>query len=182
MALDLKLLSRKEKVIIIAALAAIVLGLVLIYLQAANIRSLNAELEDEEFLLNQSRAHLQRLQEYEANAPFYRDRIAAVNLLLPDQPQEEQILRYFARLAEDYDLTLSEIRFAARTSSEEGFIIMPLNIIVEGRYRQLVSFLNALRYGERAVRVDTISIAVTVPGEAKLRININANAFHKTGE
>lgn len=180
MALDFNLLSRKEKIIIIAAAAAVVLGLVLIFLQVSNLRRLNAELEDEEFLLNQSRGNLQRLQEYEANAPFYRDRIAAVNLLLPDQPEEEQILRHFARLAEDYDLTLNEIRFDGRIDSEEGFIIMPLTVTLEGRYRQLVSFLNALRYGERAIRVDTINIAVAVPEEARLRVNINANAFHLT--
>jgi Tfp pilus assembly protein PilO len=175
-------LSRKEIIVIAVAVAAVILGLTLIYIQLANLRTLRSERENEEFMLNQSRSQLQRLQEYRDNAPFYQDRIAALRVLIPEQPEEEQILRYFSTLAEDYDLALSEIRFDGRVASEEGYVTMPLTVVLEGRYRQMVGFLNYLRHGERAIRVDNISIALSMPEEAKIRVNLNANAFYRGSE
>lgn len=172
-------LTRKEIIVIVVAVAAVILGSALIFIQLSNLRTLRSDRENEEFMLNQSRSQLQRLQEYRDNAPFYQERIAALRVLIPEQPEEEQILRYFSTLAEDYDLALSEIRFDGRIDNEEGYVAMPLTIVLEGRYRQIVGFLNYLRHGERAIRVDNINLALSIPEDTTLRINLNANAFYR---
>ena len=174
-------LTSLRKPIVITALAvfAVIIGLALIFLQAANLRHLKTEVEDEKMALDQSEALLNQRLEHQKNAVAYQERYARLKLMIPDNPEEEEILRYFAYLAEEYDLEIPDIRFGERVASEgQAFIQMPLEIAMEGRYRELVALLNHLNRGERAIRVNTIGITLSSAEPAQIQIVISAGAFH----
>ena len=179
--MKLNLTASHKRIIIIALMVlAIVAGLALIYVQSNNLRQLKVEVEEEELTLNQFRAMLEQRLEHEKNAPIYQKEIAMLHAMMPDKPEEEEILRYFASLAEEYDLRVNQIGFGARVRDEEkGFVRMPLAINIEGRYHQLIELLGHLHHGERAVRIDNLDVSLSGEDSSQLQINISASAFHR---
>lgn len=175
--------SRKTLLFNVLVILAIVIGLILIYLQVSNLRRLNEEVEIEEAALNQARIILNRRLEHKANAPEYQAKYNLLSIKIPNKPEEEEILRYMAFLAEEYNLSVNDIRFGSRAvHQEEGYIRMPLVITAEGRYRDLVGLLGHFYQDGRAIRVDNIAITVSSIETVKLRIILTANAFHSISE
>ncbi|MDY6826360.1 MAG: type 4a pilus biogenesis protein PilO [Bacillota bacterium] len=184
MAADLKY-SRKEVIIIALIGLLIIAGLVLIFLQARSLGKLREAVREEEIALDEAQTMLARRMQYRDNAEQYKWELQTMERLIPAEPEEEKLLRYFDRLAEEYDMDVQSIRFDARTSGEEeNYVSMPMTIVLEGRYRDLVMFLNHLYNGERAVRVDDLRIALASSPEqpAGIKITMAAEAFHLKSE
>lgn len=181
MALNLKS-SRKSTLIIGLAVAVIIVGLVMIYLQASNLNRLKAEIEDEKVALNLSEMRLSQRLDHQNKALNYQERYDRLKLMIPGSPEEEEILRNFTYLAEEYGLTISEIRFDGRLSDQgKDYIEMPLNIVIDGRYRDIVGMLDRLHSGNRAIRIDDIGISLLGRETAQIRVTLKARAFHLTG-
>ena len=176
-----KLSSSQRRILMIAlAVLSVIVGSVLIYFQATNLSNLREEVESEEIALNEATAVLNRRLEHKRNASVYQQKYDWLKLKIPDKPEEEEILRYFDYLSEEYDLIISNISFGGRgTNQEGGYIQMPLTIAVEGRYRNLVGFFDHLHRGDRAIRIDNITMTVASAETVQLRISLTANAFHK---
>jgi len=176
--------SHKNLLVYIVAIIAFIIALVLIYLQVVNLRNLREEIEAEEISLEAAIDLLNRRLEHKRNEAEYEIKYEKLSRLIPDLPQEEEILRYFAYLEEEYDLIVSNISFGGRTTNqEEGYIRMPLSITIEGRYRNLIELFDHLhRGGERAIRIDAISLTVASADTVQLRVSLTANAFHRAGE
>jgi len=164
---------------IVLVVLAIVFGIVMTVLQVMNLNELKAEIEEEELALQQAQALLNRRLQYKANESLYREQLRVYSLLIPEEAGQEDILRYFEYLADEYDIDLVDLRFDNRVvSSEQGFIRMPMVVNVEGRYQNMIGFLDHLYLGDRAVRVDTIRITQISGQVPNIRVVINANAFH----
>lgn len=177
--------SRKDLMIMILAGLLLLFAIVMTVLQFNNLRELRAAVKEEEMAVMEARAVLTRRLEYRANAPEYEERIRILELMMPDTPQEEQILRYFEYIAEEHDLRVQQINFGGRVINEEqGFVRMPLSITLEGRFINMVDLFAHLYHGERAVRVDNISISLAPTPDlpANTRVSISANAFHSINE
>lgn len=171
--------SRKTLIIIIFALIAIIVGVVLILYQVNNLRVLNSEIEEEEIALEQARALRAQRISYREKAPEYREMIRQFRVLIPAQPEEDSILHYFGNLAVEYDLRLVNLNFGERvTNPDHNYIGMPLSITMQGNYSSLISFLNHLYSGHRAIRVDDISVSSTGESPANISISITAYAFY----
>jgi len=171
--------SRKNLFIIIFALIAIIVGGVLIFFQVNNLRELNSQIEEEELALEQARALLAQRIGYRQKAPEYREFIRQFRVLIPEQPEEDSIFRYFGHLAVDYDLRLVNLNFGERDPNpDQNYISMPLAITMEGNYTSLIRFLNHLYSGQRAIRVDDVSISPTGETPANISISITAYAFY----
>lgn len=183
MAISLKSSNKKILVAAMAVLAALV-GITLIYFQFDNLRALREEVNNEELALDQAIALLNQRLDHKRNAPVYEEKYEWLKILVPDNPEEEEILRYFAYLSEEFDLDISEIRFGGRvTGGEGGYNQMPLIINIEGRYRELVGMLDHLRQGNnRAIRIDNIDLTVLDANNGRLQIIFTANAFHRASE
>lgn len=172
--------ARKASIIIILSVLAILVGLAMIYLQAANLSSLKVTVEDEKLALAQAEALLAQRLEYQANAPFYREEAARLKRLIPEQPEEAELLRLINITAEEYDLRIHEIRFENRIpNTESGYVTMPLVITVEGNYRMLIDLLDHLQWSGRAFRVDQVRIALAGSPQGNIRTVITANAFYR---
>lgn len=184
MAADLRY-SRKEVTVIALIGLLIIAGLVLVFIQARSLGELREAVREEELALDETRSVLARRMKYRENAEEYRRELQVMERLIPEDPEEEELLRYFERLAQEYDMNVQSIRFDARKTEEEtDFVSMPLTIVLEGRYRDLVMLLNRLYNGERAVRVDDLRIGLASSPEqpAMIRITIAAEAFHLKSE
>lgn len=173
-------ISSSPRQIIILGLVAIILilSVVFIYVQFNALNSLRTEIEEEEVALMAAQTHLTSLMEHRENASEYEQRLIFANRMIPDQPGEENILRYIQRIADDNDLRAIEIRFDDRNEAE-NYTAMPLSITVEGSFQGTRQLLDQMQNGERAIRVDNLSLSRT--GEAgSLRVSIAAIAFYNT--
>lgn len=172
--------SRRTMLFIGLVAGAVVVGMVLAYLQYANLRNLREEVEDEKVALEQAIALRDKRLEHRRNAPQYEAELARLRLYIPDEPEEEEILRYFAFLAEEYTVDFNDIRFGGRiANTAQGFTAMPLSIVIEGRYRDIADLLEHLRVGERAFRIDNLIITVASAETVRLRLTLSANAFFR---
>jgi Tfp pilus assembly protein PilO len=175
--------SRKNLLLTILAVIAIIAGIALVVLQVLNVRDLRQQAEEEQLALDSSRAMLARRQEHRENAPAYRERIAVYEQMVPGEPGEEQILRYFDLLSDEYDIRVIEIRFDNREINEDpGYVRMPLTVTLEGRYQDLIGLLGHLRDSGRAVRVNDVRITLTQDPPARVRIVLTASAFYSSLE
>ena len=168
--------SRKYLIIGLVVLVFILSG-VMIYLQAASLSSLRTQVEEEELAVENARARLVRLNQHRANAAEYEERLATATRLVPADPEEDELLRYIHRLADQFDLRAQSISFGGR-SQAEGYTVMPLSINVQGSYRDIQLLLGQLRNGERAIRVDSFNVTRGAEAGAPLNVSINANAFY----
>jgi hypothetical protein len=174
--------SLKDNLLIIFSVVAILVGLGLLFLQISGANTLRASIEDEKLALAQAEALLQQRLDYQANAPFYREKATKYQAMIPDQPQEEEILRSLRLIAEEYDLNVQEIRFDARVLNEEsGFVQMPMVITVEGSYSSLIQLLDHLQWSGRIYRVDQVNISLAGAAQGGIRAVLTASVFYRAG-
>lgn len=173
--------TRRGNGLLLLAALAILIGLVFLILQINGSKSLRASIEDEKIALAQAEAVLQQRLEYQANAPLYREKAARYKIMMPSQPQEEDILRTVNLLAEEYDLRVQEVRFDTRVlNPENGFVQMPLVISAEGSYSSLIQMLDHLMWGGRAFRVDQVDINLAGTDQSGIRFVLRASVFYRT--
>ena len=169
--------STKKYLPIVLAILVLVLSAVLIYTQYNALSNLRAEVEEEEMLLNASRARLNRLIDHRNNAQEYEMRLEYAIRMIPQEAGEDSILRYIQQLSKQYDMRAVEIRFDNR-SIEENYTTMPILITLEGNYSDLQRLLRQLREGNRVVRVDDIRVSRTGAAGSELRVTLSTATFY----
>ncbi|MEW5785527.1 MAG: type 4a pilus biogenesis protein PilO [Bacillota bacterium] len=162
-------------------LLAVLLGITLIYLQAASVRRLNLEKQQEQQALVETQAYLNRLQDLRDQAPLYRERLSLFQEMIPGAAGEEALLRHIHELAGDCDLRVIEVRFEER-EQVTPYMIMPLVITLEGRYEGILQILYMFRYGKRTLRVDYLDISSARSAASGNKLTVYANAFYSLGE
>jgi Tfp pilus assembly protein PilO len=173
--------TSKKYLVIILAILVVILSFTLVYIQNSTLANLRVEVENEEQALSIAQANLARLMNLRANAAEYEQRLAYAERMIPADAGEEDILRYFYRLSDEYDVKVLEIRFDNR-SIGETFNTMPLVLNLEGSYSNLSRLLRRLRDGERVFRVNNIQISRTGGSGSDLRFILAASTFYKTVE
>ncbi len=168
--------KRKYLIIGLAALAFIT-GLALIYLQYNALSSLRADLEQEELAVDTAQANLNRLLSHRDRAPEYEERLAYARGKFPRTAREDEVLRYMQRLLNENNLKAFDISFENRIE-EDGYTVMPLALNLEGDYSGTMNFLAQLRSGNRAVRVEEITLRKAENGP-KLIISLSASTFYR---
>jgi len=175
--------SRKKVLSILMAVIVIIIVVVLIVMQFNNLRDLRLEVEEERTVLEESKAELSRREGHRENAPVYRERVDLYAQKVPESPREEDILRYFNDLSEEYNYRILSINFGGRVINEEqGYVRMPMTVNMEGRYQDLTGMLDHLRNSGRMVSVDNINISLTPDPPANIRVVISASAFHSISQ
>ncbi len=172
----------RTTIFIALAVLAIVAGSLLIFAQVNAVRGLRAEIEQERSALAQSQAELARLEQLRDSAPFYRDRLDALQRLIPAEPGEDTLLRYIHSLADEFDLRVVEVRFGSRSEAAGNQpVTMPLGLTLEGSYPDLLEALHYLRNGQRALRMDNLRLS-KMGASAEVRATLSANAFYRAAD
>ncbi|MEW6459324.1 MAG: type 4a pilus biogenesis protein PilO [Bacillota bacterium] len=156
------------------ALAVMVL---LVYAQVGAIREARAAIAVEQAAIARLQAELRSKQELQARLPLWEARLAAGLRAVPVNPDEGALLNDIQSAAHRSGARSLQVRFGSRTPGQ-GYTEMPLTITFEGSYHGLLSFLDELGSGHRAVRVDGISVRPGGAGSSEVGVEIRASAFH----
>ncbi|MFO7951748.1 MAG: type 4a pilus biogenesis protein PilO [Bacillota bacterium] len=173
-------LTGTQRLYLIIALAFLVTALtgVLIYFQHNALTELREEIEEEKAALDAAQATLDRRLEHQQRADKYEERLDYALSKMPAKPEEEELLRYIHRLVGEYDLRAVEISFGDRSEDDEGFMNMPLTIILEGRYNGIRRLFNDLYGGDRLFRIDSFDLSPAGENGTALQVNISAYTFY----
>lgn len=173
------LTGTKRKYVLIGVIGiTFIVGLILIYVQYNTLGELREEVQEEEIAVESAQAQVNQLMTHRDRAEEYRNRLDFAKSKIPNQPREEEVLRYLQQLVNQHDLKAVEISFAERVE-EEGYISMPLSMTIEGSYSGIRQLLYHLRGGDRAVRVDDLSLSRAGDDGSDLQISISANTFYR---
>jgi len=172
---------KSSYLIYILAALVFILGLVFIYLQYTAWNNVKEEIRQEEEALDLAGIQLALLNRHRENAPEYEQRLAVARSLIPLQPDEDLLINYLYRLAEESDLEVNMIRFEDH-SADDQFTTIPMTVSFDGTYPDLRRFLNQLYYGERAIRVNSIRINRSGAAESGISVLMNIVAFYNNSE
>lgn len=147
-----------------------------LYRQAGALRDSRDVLAERRVQLDQANATLDRLRDLAQRADELDEQHAILSGLLPDQPNQDGLMIQLQSVADLADMRLLFIRFEPRTPAD-GYVEMPFQFALEGRYHQLLEALDHLWALERAVRVVEVRMS---PGRAtapEMLILVKATAF-----
>lgn len=122
-----------------------------------NLRELKLAFEEEEQALTKTQARYMRmmLEDGELNNPDQY--LSSFMVEFPAEFNEEEVLRYFEVLTDEYGLRLSELEFKGKPRQEDrDHVSVPVDIVLEGRYRGLLELLDYLRNKEAAVKISRV--------------------------
>lgn len=169
------------KILLVVVLAA--LFVVMCFLTAQRMGSyvgLRAEINMEKLALEQDQQRLDQLVKLSEQEKSITDTIEACKKLMPDDPQEDELIKYIQKTASEAMSDFIQINFEPRAQAN-NYSSMPVKITFEGNYSTLIDFLDKLRNGERAVRIDGVSVTLTNNGVNDIKAEIAANAFYTSG-
>lgn len=174
----------KRSTMLLVALGLILLtaGWWLFLIGPVNDRADQADMErtqalDEERLL---RTQLQTLQRVQDNELPYRAAIADLQDSIPPTPQTAALIDDLAALAEETGVVWQSGTYGNPSEDEDaGYFEIPVAIVVEGQYFEILGYLFGISDMERLVRVDAISLSPQQDefGFTILTVNVSARAF-----
>ncbi len=146
---------------------------------SVNLRELSLAIAEEDSALTQTQAQYMRMVEELTDSAESKESANSFKIGFPDEYVEEEILRYFEVLADEYGLRLLEVRSMGKPEEEgKQQIKVPLEIRLEGRYRGLLQLLDHLRNSERAVGVERVRTTRNEKIPARISISIAVNTFY----
>lgn len=173
-------LSTQE--ILIAFLGAVVLAgmIFFIYSQIDTLKSVRSQIDQEQLAVNSAISNIQKMMLLKEQAPEMEKKLAVINQCIPLQANEEALISEFNRLANHYGIQLVQLNFEPQVA-KQGYVEIPLIIIVEGRYFNLVSLLTEMQSGSRTLRIDEFKMGPGQQGLPYLKTEIKVSAFYQTG-
>lgn len=134
----------------------------------AEINNIRASIAEQQVLL-------QKMRLDEARADEMAEQLSTIQKMIPAQAGQNQFLLLVQQLSQDASLQLLNVSFGAQVIGEE-FVVMPVDISLQGGFKGFLRLLSALMYGERLVRVDDIDL---MDDAGKLSITIKASLFYQ---
>ncbi len=173
---------RPRKLFLIVLASLILLGAMSfpVYMKLREYTGLFVSIWQEKAGLEEDRLKLARLQELSREEASINGFADSGKAMMPDAPAEGELIGYIQGLAREVNADFIEIRFDARVKGKE-YSEMPLTIIFEGSYSDFVSFIEKIRDGGRAVRLDGINAAAAESGGSEIRAELTARAFYREG-
>lgn len=148
---------------------------------SVNLRELSLAIEEEESALTKTQAEYLRMIENGSNTKKEHEEVSSFKMDFPDEYIEDDVLRYFEVLSDEFGLRLSEIRCIGKPEQEESskMIKVPLDVRLEGRYRGLLQLLDHLRNGEKSVKVGRVQTTRNEKIPARISISILIDTYYR---
>ena len=172
-------LSVKHQIFITIGLAVIILiGFVLIVYrpQAQKLGSLEEERQKKEAEVKSAKATVDRLEDAKNELSKVEAKIKQFSAKVPVTEDFSTLLKEVQRLANESGVRFVSFKTAPLVGQSQ-YAELPLDITVDGYYRDLVDFLWRVNTLTREVKITSVEIS---EGEKKLphiQIDIKANAF-----
>lgn len=149
----------------------------LLYSKLVLISNNDALTQAEESGLEQDSITLRQLEKLSSEDKALKSYISACNAMLPEKPEESALMDYIQGISNDAMADLVQIQFEPQTKGEK-YITMPLKVTFESKYEDMLAFLEKLRNGTRAIRIDGIHVTGSDSGENTVRTELTCNAFY----
>jgi len=149
--------------IVIAVLACVALYWFVVKPQREELALVNQEIEQEEIRTTQLQAELRRLQELQENAPALEAELSEIRRFVPRKPDLSNFIFQVQEAANRAGLDFVQISPTLPESPPEGAALAQVqaSIVANGGYFSLQDFLRRLYGMDRALRADSVSIAVS---------------------
>ena len=166
-----------QTLLVLAGILAAILIAFLLYKQIFALKNARAVLEKEKMTYQKAQTMLQDLKETEKQAEFLEDKLEKYGLMLPEKPDENVLISGLDICADESGVYLQQIHFGSRLA-KDGYTEMPLVLVLEGRYNDILTFLKAIqKEGQRAIRIDRIKMSKGQEEQTLVRADIGARAF-----
>ncbi|BAF59332.1 tfp pilus assembly protein PilO [Pelotomaculum thermopropionicum SI] len=172
--------SRESKNVmpVLAGAALLVLLVFLLNVQVKAYRNARAALERERAACRQAQMMLADLKEAEKQAGLLAEKLAKYQKMMPGEPEQNTLIAELNACAAESGVNLQQISFGSRLA-KEGYTEMPLELVLEGRYHDLLAFLEDIqRDGRRAVRLDSIKMSQGREEQTLVRADVAASVFY----
>jgi len=172
-----KKLSGKDTLMVALGFIAFLLIIFLFYTQLGALKEARVALQQESQAFDQTQARLQELLQMRDQAASLEEQAEGMERLLPTKPEEDQLMLDIDTICEDAGVELKQIRFEKRVD-QKGYIEMPLKMTFEGGYYSVLSLLNQMQEGPRALRLDEVKVVQGGQNQSGLKADIAASAFY----
>ena len=116
--------------------------------------------EDNEVLLLTQLSRLKKIQENELT---YRSAIGALDAAIPPTPQMPALIDSLTELANDSSVEWESGTYGNPVEVEgEDYFEIPVNLIVQGQFFEVLGYLYGIADLERIVRIDAVSLTPTI--------------------
>jgi Tfp pilus assembly protein PilO len=164
-------------------LACFVLYLFLVKPQKTELANVRAEVVAEETKTAQLRVELARLKDLQAHAPELQAKLAEIRSFVPGKPDLANFIFQVQEAANRAGLDFVQITPELPKGPPEGAALAQVRATIgaAGGYFSLQDFLRRLYSLDRALRVDTVNMAVqsTAPFGTRLTLTIAARVFYE---
>lgn len=181
---------RARSQIILTSIAVVVVCLLTYFLlvnpQRSELTEVNAQVEAERARTGQLRIELQRLQDLQENAPALEAELEEIRGFVPVRPELSNFIFQVDDAAKAAGLDFVRITPELPRTPPEGAALAQVRstISATGGYFALQDFLRRLYNLDRALRADTMTIAVSSlqPFGTRLQMTIAARIFYELPE
>lgn len=169
--------SGRKILVILLTVVLLAVMLAFTYFKFEQIKAVTVEFVSENIGLQQDRDRLARLEKLEDGQEEIRRQYDNALKMMPEEPMEGELIDYIQQKANLAAGRYVEIRFGERTQAD-GYMDMPVDISFTGGYEDLIAFLESLENGERALRIDGMTVGVTGDGSGAVRADLSAHGFY----
>jgi Tfp pilus assembly protein PilO len=123
---------------------------------------------------------LKRFQRIQENQLLYVEALAGIEAAVPPTPQQAALLDDLSRLEAETGVLMSGVTQAFPQEIEgQDYRAIPINIIIEGQYFEVLGFVYGLEDLPRIVVIKSISMSSSRDDEGFtiLRVNIDAETY-----
>ena len=145
---------------------------------SVNLRELSLAIEEEDLALTKTQVQHARIVENCSDAPVLQKHLEGFKINFPEQFSEEEVLRYFEVLSDEFGLHLVDLRCEGTLKKEDrSTMSMPVAIDLEGRYRGLLQLLDHVRSSDK-ICVQSVRTARNENIPARINIYISLITYY----
>ncbi len=167
--------------IFILVIAVILLFLLMGYVVMNQFNVLNevkTDLENKKVQYIKSKNLLEKLYDTKDSVVSMEDKLIYINKLIPQNPNETQLLNDIYNLPPSFDGIISDIAFE-KNVEKDLVNEQPVNFVFEGSYVDLIGLMDNLEQKERIIRIDKLRIREGSEGVPQIRAVVYVTAFYK---
>lgn len=172
-------LSIRRILWILLAVVLILAMSAMIYFKVVQINDAKAALAAENEALRHDRERLGRLEALKRDEAALKEKYEAAVKMMPEEPSEDTLILYLGEITDAAKIRFTNIKFKPRVQTGK-FTGMPAEFSVAGDYKALVRLLEMIKNGERAIRIDSMTVRSSIGGSFEIEADLTAHGFYMT--
>ena len=169
--------AKKSPWLTLFLIVVIFVGVLVNVMQWSDLKSERELLKQEEQSLALARTRLTAMVELDKQKGQMEADLVVLGRLLPEAPSEDKLMVDLQSGADLASMEFVQVRFGERVSGE-GYMEMPLTMLFNGTYHELLHFLDYLQVYERAVRIDELRVDAGTADSTDMTVSIKASSFY----